>query len=92
MTHDDDEYDEADTTAAEFDAMWDASESVETVVPTARPSVRATNNYVVTFEAETTDVVEKPSTSGSFDEDDAPAPDSTRQAFEPRQPVLLPSA
>jgi hypothetical protein len=49
MTHDqdsyedEDAYDETDTTVEEFDAMWEVSEPVETVVPTAR-------NYVVSLD------------------------------------------
>lgn len=51
----------------------------------------AITNLVLTFKRETTEAVQKPATSGSFDERRAPAPDSTRQAFEPRQTVLVAS-
>jgi hypothetical protein len=33
MSADDDDYDESDTTAEEFDRMWEEGEPVETVVP-----------------------------------------------------------
>lgn len=88
MTDDDeDRYDETDTTAEDFDAMWEVSEPVGTVVPAP------VTNFLVAFAADVgAVVVQNPSTSGSFDEFDAPAPESTRQTFDPRQPVLLPSA
>ncbi|WP_445160949.1 hypothetical protein ACTXG5_22840 [Mycobacterium sp. Dal123C01] len=76
------EFDETETTAEEFDAMWESSVPVQTVVPTAP------NNFVVMFATGTPpDVIERPSTSGSFDE--LEAPDTSHQTFEPRQPVLL---
>lgn len=40
MTSDED-YSEADTTAAEFDAMWDRGEPVETIVHTTTPRATA---------------------------------------------------
>lgn len=87
--NDEDRYDETDTTAEEFDAMWEVSEPVETLVPITV----TVSNLVVTFSAGSVAVLaQKPATSGSFDEDEAPAPESTRHTFDPRQPVLLPSA
>lgn len=43
MTHDQDPYDETDTTVGEFDAMWKVSESAEAYVQLAR-------NYVVSLD------------------------------------------
>lgn len=49
----------------------------------------AVTNLILTFKNETTEAVMKPATSGSLDERTTPAPTSTPQRYEPRQPVLV---
>lgn len=82
-----------------YDWADDASMSAEETVrhfealnptPTTGPPVRLANhNLTVSFDHAPAVAVTKPSTSGSYDERREAAPDSTRQAFEPRQPVLV---
>jgi hypothetical protein len=80
MTPDDD-YSEADTTAAEFDAMWDQGEPVETV---GRTATRATAGAPLERSAITSSTVAATSVSGT-----RPASDAWTISVVPARPGLI---